>query len=570
MANYIMGMEPESVPVRRTQVYLATHDGGGNRLPFMNRSFISFTYGGVAIEDFNLIAIVENNRMQRKLYGAFNDNTTNSDVLDGTTYWSTYFVNNELTFNLATDEMTEEQLNAFKHLFQPGPPKELILAETPNRAIMARVKAPPEYQMLPFEKKVTKKFRSASDNTVVNEYETSTTVYRGAIELQLVADDPFWYSVHNILPSYSYDTQNRWTYALSNPDMLKVIVEDGVPIREMFTDTNSVITGEGRLNVSEGPIVGGTDKDGASYVGARTGGLDSQGTLHVGAKLRTIIVTLTSGSESNDMYLFYAGTAPAPTIINFTLTPEVDMQYKPHYITRPGNSIYQKASVGNGVYIPYNELKVGNKTFKFSTPSIYTGYNQAQQIVQSLTNGISTVDVKLLLNDGIKEYYSRAWALGTLNYIISLNPNDCLTDALMIQSIEDFQDVFQETMLHFLGEVNITTDEETYEVTKTIITEPAIFSFNSKTGQAIGTFTIPVFKEDADFSIHGVPLETFFNKITVVENVGDMVKSEYLYLTERNYATEDGLIPPENCSKITTNYPGGLTNFDIQYKHTYL
>jgi len=37
--------------------------------------------------------------------------------------------------------------------------------------------------MLPFEKKVTKKFRSASDNTIVNEYETSTTVYRGAIEL---------------------------------------------------------------------------------------------------------------------------------------------------------------------------------------------------------------------------------------------------------------------------------------------------------------------------------------------------------------------------------------------------
>jgi len=91
--------------------------------------------------------------------------------------------------------------------------------------------------------------------------------------------------------------------------MLKVIVEDGVPIREMFTDTNSIITGEGRLNVSEAPLAGGN-----GIVGAK-----------VGAKLRTIIVTLTSGSESNDMYLFYAGTAPAPTIINFTLTPEVDM-----------------------------------------------------------------------------------------------------------------------------------------------------------------------------------------------------------------------------------------------------
>jgi hypothetical protein len=39
--------------------------------------------------------------------------------------------------------------------FKPGIVKELILAEHPNRAIMARVNSAPEMSMLPFEEKTT-------------------------------------------------------------------------------------------------------------------------------------------------------------------------------------------------------------------------------------------------------------------------------------------------------------------------------------------------------------------------------------------------------------------------------
>jgi len=38
---------------------MATHNGAGDRLPLMNRSFISFSYGGKPIEDFGLIAITD-------------------------------------------------------------------------------------------------------------------------------------------------------------------------------------------------------------------------------------------------------------------------------------------------------------------------------------------------------------------------------------------------------------------------------------------------------------------------------------------------------------------------------
>jgi len=70
--------------------------------------------------------------------------------------------------------------------------RELILAEHPNRAIMARVAAPPQLEMLPYEKKVMV-------NIGIGAYETSTTVYKGFITLDLVADSPFWYAKSNIL-----------------------------------------------------------------------------------------------------------------------------------------------------------------------------------------------------------------------------------------------------------------------------------------------------------------------------------------------------------------------------------
>jgi len=51
---------------------MATHKGE-EYLPFMNRSFISFSFGGKNIEDFNLIATTENNRISRNGSSEFED-----------------------------------------------------------------------------------------------------------------------------------------------------------------------------------------------------------------------------------------------------------------------------------------------------------------------------------------------------------------------------------------------------------------------------------------------------------------------------------------------------------------
>jgi len=49
----------------------------------MNRSFISFTYGGKRIEDFNLIATISGDRLSRDAYASFSDTVTTYDTLDG-------------------------------------------------------------------------------------------------------------------------------------------------------------------------------------------------------------------------------------------------------------------------------------------------------------------------------------------------------------------------------------------------------------------------------------------------------------------------------------------------------
>ena len=53
------------------QVYTATHDGEGKSLSVMDKHFISFSYGGKNIEDFNLMSVTTNDRISRNFSASF-------------------------------------------------------------------------------------------------------------------------------------------------------------------------------------------------------------------------------------------------------------------------------------------------------------------------------------------------------------------------------------------------------------------------------------------------------------------------------------------------------------------
>ena len=291
---------------KHTKVYYATHKHDGTRDSYMDRSFISFSFGGKLIEDFNLIAVINSDRLNRQLVSNFNDITTSYDVLDGEFYWNTYYMNNQIDFILATDGMTQNQLDSFRNWFSPGKTRELILSEHPNRAIMARVMEPPTMEIIPFGEETT---------VLINgkEYQTKTTLYKGEINLSLTMAEPFWYSKVNLLAEQEgsewidawSDANNNKVVTLKDKDALKVILEDRIPT----------------LTMLRAPLFLGNDlifkhDFEASLVGYAIVGTSQVGIIDIIQEIGPDL-DLNSGDIA---YLYYSGTAPEKPTIKFKAT----------------------------------------------------------------------------------------------------------------------------------------------------------------------------------------------------------------------------------------------------------
>lgn len=288
------------------QVFQATHDGQGNPLPNINKQFISFTYGEKKIEDFGLIAVFSNDRLEKGMYADFADITSNNEGVDGQLYWSTYFNPGHLSFILATDGMTSIQYENFKNYFRPGEAKELVLSEFPNRAIMARVTAAPSISLLPFEGSTT--FSIGGKTNIVK-----TSLYKGEIRLDFIMDDPYWYSKSSYINKTTGFTQ----------DELKTILEDGIPSSNMFNSSFRCFLADNYYyNGSEIEINSGVDLNSGTPIY-----LYNCGTAKVNPKLSFSISTDFSG---NNIYIGNAtnkcALAVGNEIFSFT-TPSLLTSY---------------------------------------------------------------------------------------------------------------------------------------------------------------------------------------------------------------------------------------------------
>ena len=94
----------------------------------MNKAFISFTYGDKKIEDFGFITTTINNRLDRENSPDSEDYVTEYKMLHGQYYWGSHYLAREMIITLATDGVTQKQLDDFKYWFQAGEIKELILS----------------------------------------------------------------------------------------------------------------------------------------------------------------------------------------------------------------------------------------------------------------------------------------------------------------------------------------------------------------------------------------------------------------------------------------------------------
>lgn len=611
---------------RYTQVYQATHEGE-RRLPFMNRSFISFSYGEKAdankkmhpvyIEDFGLIVTNTGDRMEKNLYANFSDLTSTYDVVPGQFFWGTYFHENSLTFNLTTDEMTQEQLDSFKYWFKAGSIRELILSEHPNRAIMARIVTPPQMNMIPFEKKVQITLGRGEDSVSSPTYTTSTTVYRGDITLEFVMDEPFWYAKQNILGvqnAIGEYIEEQWVDAngvqasiADSPDALKIIYEDHIPVgstiklsvflggdlyatlnyeavyskiekesssdeyqaaQELSDDTTNlrnklsyyyyykildendqVIDISGPYDAQNTPETELVEKQKIYAKGARIAEDDSDNTHAVIAGAQ---IGGTSGTTSGvslppgvNAFLYYAGTAPSPVKIRFKLHPE----FTNFYITTPRNKL-------SNAETPYNTLTLEatqKHEFRFTLPTFWNSYNQVLKIFENksiLRAGNAWLTVRETIRDTIRHPIVRAWA----NKIID-EYDEASGSGIIMQSSEALEPIIWD-MKEKMQKLLLDSSGNPYNAT---------FTFDGRTGEAIGEFTYT--NEENSTS-------------TSVENVGDMVKSSYLILDERNILDDQFRV--QEWTENTLNYTykishdlsqgveNGLEELHFEFKNMYL
>lgn len=568
---------------KHTQVFQATHDGEGLYLPHMNRSFISFSFDGKNIEDFNLIATINGDRLQRKGYSEFEDLTSNYTVMDGHFYWGTHYTNHELDFELATDAMTQNELDSFLRWFSAGKVRELILSEHPNRAVQARVSAAPELHLLPFEQQTIKKIAG-------QDYKTSTTLYKGEITLTFIMEEPYWYSKINIFGYFDgqiyhdvwIDTNNKEVNIFDDPDAIKIALEDNIPIAGMidasmllgdntFADADTATsaataaydlkgdnvtpfyTETETQEVINGKTVNVISVLEEEYIedNARIAYVENEGTALekyiYGARLSGAIMSESTGIENfaanSSYYFYYAGNAPSKPIIEFTLTPTISNGY----ISNPKNS-YTNSST------PYNIFSfesLNKKELHFTTPSVYTGYNQVIKIFKDMATTAAWVDIRKLIRDYVNHPAPRAWANKVIDSFegntVGGNKNNAIT-----------------RMKYFLQKKN---SEDLLDAT---------FSIDSKTGRATGTigYRIPTNTTPASnaWANYGTINEQ-------EEDVGDMIRSNYLLIEDQNQPTDEGHIKAwENTSDTTRlqshvihhDVANGLKNVFVKYQNMYL
>ena len=97
---------------------------------------------------------------------------------------------------------------------------------------------------------------------------------------------------------------------------------------------------------------------------------------------------------------------------------------------------------------------------------------------------------------------------------------------------------------------------------------PVTFVFNSETGEATANMKYNQLTSNNTIIVDSI--------ISVEEDVGDMLKSNYIILRDRNYPTANGSIlgwseeHPEYSHRISHDCASPLTNLSIIYKNMYL
>ena len=499
------------------QIYELTHGGQDNSfLPADKRQFISFSYGGKWIEEFDLVVVFNNDRLEKGVYGNFSDITSNNPLVDGQLFWASAFDNNGLNLTLATDGMTQNQLDAFTEYFRPGVSRELILSEKPNRYIYARVSATPTISLLPF-KEVSSILIGGQERQV------NINIYKGEISLSFVMDDPFWRS-----KVIYYNEKTALT-----DEVIKNIYDDNVPY---LTDLpqDKIIFLAGNQLYNSGVL-------GEMYAGLSPLVSLKPKPVYKAPKEGYKVVNLNKDAIA---YIFSANDTPISPILKFSCKVELDSTTG--MITHPGK-----------VENEYDYIKFaykGNENkIQLGTGSIFSSFNKVKEICKTYLNPKYTFyDLRDEIKNNVVSYWIRSWAI----YIIELMKNNSLyAEPANAQIKSEAISIFYEYFL-----LCIQDDEGAfYSYDISINTELGICEIEGlirKVGESV--ISLADLKNKTKYELHYLE-----------ENCSEMIKDRYLPIEGKSIKnSETGKYSENDMLQISSSM--NLAGLTITYDYKYL
>ncbi len=158
--------------------------------------YIGFTYKTYHTSQFGLKSVSNGSRYTRNLLPTSDEYTTDVIGGDGTYFFGSKLTNRSFNFDLAFDDVTEQELREItRWLYNNGEISTLIMDELPFIQYYVRVKDILQMKYLAFE----------------NDY--GVRIYKGELSVEFTAYDPYGYAPYKWLSNYTNDNIGEWSIA---------------------------------------------------------------------------------------------------------------------------------------------------------------------------------------------------------------------------------------------------------------------------------------------------------------------------------------------------------------------
>lgn len=156
------------------------------------QDYINFQFDGKYVSDFGLVVVTSGDRLSFDGSAEFEDEVSSVNGVNGQYYWGTNFKTLKREFTLATDGMTEAQVQAFKYHFRPGRYGRFVEPHLPFRESYCRVASVTNFTMIPFRKLVTTSYTTMDgQKEIVHTTQNYINEYKGEVKLTFEWDNPY-------------------------------------------------------------------------------------------------------------------------------------------------------------------------------------------------------------------------------------------------------------------------------------------------------------------------------------------------------------------------------------------